>query len=46
MHNTLTLSTCGPGLYELPPQITDWVRRENPSEALLTLYIRHTSTSP
>jgi secondary thiamine-phosphate synthase enzyme len=45
MHTTLPLSTHGPGLYEVTPQLTDWVRRENPAEALLTLFIRHTSAS-
>jgi len=45
MHTTFTLSTSGPGLYEFTPQLTDWVRRENPAEAVLTLFIRHTSAS-
>ena len=45
MHTRFTLHTSGPGLYEFTPQVTDWVRRENPAEALLTLFIRHSSAS-
>jgi secondary thiamine-phosphate synthase enzyme len=45
MNTTFTLSTTGPGLYEFTPQVTDWVRHHSPEEALLTLFIRHTSAS-
>lgn len=45
MHTHLTLQTQGPGLYEITPQIADWIARQNADEALLTLFIRHTSAS-
>ena len=45
MHTTLTLQTQGPGLYEVTPQLAQWVERQAPDEALLTLFIRHTSAS-
>ncbi len=45
MHTTLTLQTQGPGLYDLTPQILAWLARQAADEALLTLFIRHTSAS-
>jgi len=45
MHSSFTLQTQGPGLYDLTPQIAAWVGRAKPDEALLTLFIRHTSAS-
>ncbi|MCA2010031.1 secondary thiamine-phosphate synthase enzyme YjbQ [Cereibacter sphaeroides] len=45
MHTTLPLQTQGPGLYEITPQITQWLARQSADEALLTLFIRHTSAS-
>ena len=45
MHTHLTLQTQGPGLYEITPQIADWIARQSADEALLTLFIRHTSAS-
>lgn len=45
MHTQFTLTTSGPGLYEITPQITDWARQHAPDEALLTLFIRHSSAS-
>ena len=45
MHITLTLQTQGPGLYDLTPRITEWVAGMAHDEALLTLFIRHTSAS-
>ena len=45
MHTTLTLQTQGPGLYEITPQIARWLASHPADEALLTLFIRHTSAS-
>lgn len=45
MHTLFTIATRGPGLYELTPQIADWLRREAMAEGVLTLFIRHTSAS-
>ncbi|MFN4101037.1 MAG: secondary thiamine-phosphate synthase enzyme YjbQ [Pararhodobacter sp.] len=45
MHTTLTLQTQGPGLYEITPQIAHWLSGQPTDEALLTLFIRHTSAS-
>ncbi|GAB1380826.1 MULTISPECIES: secondary thiamine-phosphate synthase enzyme YjbQ [Pararhodobacter] len=45
MHSSFTLQTQGPGLYDLTPQVAAWVGRSKPDEALLTLFIRHTSAS-
>ena len=45
MHITLTLQTQGPGLYDLTSRITEWVAGMAHDEALLTLFIRHTSAS-
>lgn len=41
MHNTFTLQTRGPGLYEFTDRLREWVR----GEGVLTLFIRHTSAS-
>lgn len=45
MHTTFTLQTQGPGLYEITPQVVQWLDRQALDEALLTLFIRHTSAS-
>lgn len=46
MHTSFSVQTQGPGLYEITPQIAQWVARQSPGdEALLTLFIRHTSAS-
>lgn len=45
MHTEFALNTHGAGLYEITPQVRAWIRGENPDEALLTLFIRHTSAS-
>ena len=45
MQTTLTLSTNGPGLYEFTPEVAAFVRRADLDEALLTLFVRHTSAS-
>lgn len=41
----LTLSTRGPGLYEVTDQIADWVAQQAVAQGLLTVMIRHTSAS-
>ncbi|MBN8294490.1 YjbQ family protein [Rhodobacter sp. NTK016B] len=45
MNTIFTLRTQGPGLYEITPQIVRWVADQRMGEALLTLFIRHTSAS-
>ena len=45
MQKLLQINTQGPGLYEFTAQVADFVRQENPDEALLTLFVRHTSCS-
>ena len=41
----LTLSTDGQGLHECTRAVTDWVGGTGIGEGLLTLFIRHTSSS-
>jgi len=41
----LTLATHGPGLYEFTGEATDFVRGARVGNALLTLFVRHTSCS-
>lgn len=45
MHTTFTIPTAGPGLYEITPQLTGWLSGRQAPEALLILFIRHTSAS-
>jgi len=45
MHTQFTITTSGPGLYEMTPLIVDWLRRDRVAEGVLTLFIRHTSAS-
>jgi secondary thiamine-phosphate synthase enzyme len=45
MHSRFTLQTHGAGLYEFTPQVQRWVESAALEEALLTLFIRHTSAS-
>jgi secondary thiamine-phosphate synthase enzyme len=45
MHSRFTLQTHGAGLYEFTPQVQRWVEGAAVEEALLTLFIRHTSAS-
>lgn len=45
MHKSFTLQTHGAGLYEFTPQVQHWVEAAGQEEALLTLFIRHTSAS-
>lgn len=45
MQNSFTVQTRGQGLYEFTPQVTAFVREHAPRSALLTLFVRHTSSS-
>ena len=40
-----SISTRGPGLYEITRPVTDWLRGSNTETGLLTLFVRHTSCS-
>jgi secondary thiamine-phosphate synthase enzyme len=44
-HRTLTVSTRGPGLYEITGQATGFVRAAGVAAGLVTCFIRHTSAS-
>lgn len=45
MHTSFEIDTHGPGLTEFTDRITRWVREAASDEALLTLFVRHTSCS-
>ncbi|MBD3804685.1 MAG: YjbQ family protein [Thioclava sp.] len=45
MHRLFEIATNGPGLYEFTREVSKWVDLANVDEALLTLFIRHTSAS-
>lgn len=45
MHNTFTIQTHGPGLSEITRDVAAWVADAGLDEALLTLFIQHTSAS-
>ncbi|PIE07586.1 MAG: secondary thiamine-phosphate synthase [Rhodobacterales bacterium] len=45
MHQLFTLQTRGPGLYPFTRDVADWVAGSGLDEALLTLFVRHTSAS-
>ncbi|HCQ65524.1 MAG TPA: secondary thiamine-phosphate synthase [Rhodobacteraceae bacterium] len=45
MHKVFTIETRGAGLYEVTRDIAGWVARAGLDEAVLTLFIRHTSAS-
>ena len=42
---TITLATTGPGLYDFTHQAQSFVYEYNSAEALLTIFVRHTSCS-
>ncbi|WP_339335227.1 secondary thiamine-phosphate synthase enzyme YjbQ [uncultured Maricaulis sp.] len=42
---TLTLQTTGPGLYDFTRATRNFVSEQNPADALLTVFVRHTSCS-
>ncbi|QPZ92110.1 secondary thiamine-phosphate synthase enzyme YjbQ [Thioclava electrotropha] len=45
MHRRFEIATSGPGLYEFTGDVAAWVAGADAEEALLTLFIRHTSAS-
>lgn len=45
MQTEFNLQTSGPGLYEFTRTVTDWTRKTDTTEGLLTLFVRHTSCS-
>ncbi len=45
MQNTFVIPTRGPGLYEFTADVAEWVTQAGRAEALLTLFIQHTSAS-
>ena len=45
MHTRLTLRTHGPGLYEITPQLADWLAGLGVGDGVLTVFVRHTSAS-
>ncbi len=45
MHEHFIILTKGPGFYDLTPEVAAWVQRHSPEEALLTLFVRHSSAS-
>lgn len=45
MHNTFSIETRGPGLYEFTRDVARFVAGAGADEAALTLFVRHTSAS-
>lgn len=45
MHRRVEIATRGPGLYEFTGALRAWGEAAAPEEALLTLFVRHTSAS-
>lgn len=45
MHTVFTIASQGPGLYEFTGQVSAWLCHAPLDDALLTLFIRHTSAS-
>lgn len=45
MNTSFVIDTPGPGLTEFTQQVTGWIAQDPPEEALLTLFVRHTSCS-
>lgn len=45
MHRVFTIETRGQGLYEFTREVGAWVAGADMDEAVLTLFIRHTSAS-
>ena len=45
MQTEFTIETLGQGLYEFTRDIADWVASKGADDALLTLFVRHTSSS-
>ena len=45
MHRQFTIETRGLGLYEITREVAGWVAGSGQDEAVLTLFVRHTSAS-
>ena len=45
LHETLSLDAQGRRLYDITPQVLQWVQQSGIQSGLLTLYIHHTSAS-
>lgn len=45
MNTSFVIETRGPGLTEFTRQVAEWIAPDAPDEALLTLFVRHTSCS-
>jgi len=45
LNTSFVIETRGPGLTEFTRQVADWIAQDAPNEALLTLFVRHTSCS-
>jgi secondary thiamine-phosphate synthase enzyme len=45
MNTRFSISTHGAGLYEFTKEVAQWVESGDQTEAILTLFIRHTSAS-
>ncbi|HSI45552.1 MAG TPA: secondary thiamine-phosphate synthase enzyme YjbQ [Methylophilus sp.] len=45
VHETLSLNAQGRRLYDITPQVLQWVEQSGINSGLLTLYIQHTSAS-
>ena len=45
MNHKFTIRTQGPGLYEFTREVRRWVAQCDRDEGLLTLFVRHTSSS-
>ncbi|MDQ2710865.1 MAG: secondary thiamine-phosphate synthase enzyme YjbQ [Acidobacteriota bacterium] len=44
-HTTLTIGTRGKGLYPFTRNVEDWLAKQGMKDALLTVFIQHTSCS-
>lgn len=45
IHETLSINAQGRRLYDITPQVLQWVQQSGIQSGLLTLYIQHTSAS-
>jgi secondary thiamine-phosphate synthase enzyme len=45
LHETLSINAQGRSLYDITPQVVQWIKQSGIHSGLLTLYIQHTSAS-
>ncbi|KQT43900.1 MULTISPECIES: secondary thiamine-phosphate synthase enzyme YjbQ [unclassified Methylophilus] len=45
LHETLSINAQGRRLYDITPQVVQWIKQSGIQSGLLTLYIQHTSAS-